>query len=283
MGGMNIANVMNAGASSSKTESDRPTAAIREEDEYRRFREKRKMSKKKIKGFFGESVKVDVSCAAIDKKGLSAMLQSNVPLCYFLFSLLEDLNAENLFFYLEVEQFEEHDFQTVKAMRHSALELYNAFIKAGADFELNLEARIRDAILPRIEAGDQGCFSEARDHVVHLLEPCFSNFTLGPLYQRMLDGIGENTTMYTKEQRHKAIQLIVDHLDKGPASTMVAEDKAQRKRALLLREMIHSFVRTRLHSDFKDEERKRLEAEQLAQKKTFKAKKPSADNLAYAT
>lgn len=213
------------------------------------------MSKKKIRGFFGESIYIDVPVNLIEQKGLSAILQSNVPLAYFLYALMEDMNAENLFFYMEVEQFEEHDFDNVKAMKKTAMELYNAFVKSGADFEVNLEAKIRDTILPNIEAGDQNCFKEAREHVVHLLLPCFSNFTLGTVYERMCKEIGENTTLYSKEQRNCAINIILEYVDKEPASFIVAEDKAAKRRRLMLREMVHSFCRTRLKCDFKDKEK----------------------------
>lgn len=244
----------NSPSTATLNENDKPIAAIREEDEYRRFREKRKMSKKKIKGFFGESVHVDVPVSVIERKGLPAILQSNVPLCYFLNALLEDMNAENLFFYLEVEQFEEHDFETVKAMKKTALELYNAFVKSGADFEVNLEAKIRDSILPKIEAGDQNCFTEARDHIVHLLLPCFSNFTLSSGFEKMIKDLGENNTLYDKKQRNAAVKSLLEHLDKAPASLIVAEDKAAKRRSLLLKEMVHSFCRSRLRCDFKDQE-----------------------------
>jgi hypothetical protein len=235
-------------------DTDKPIAVVREDDEYRRFREKRKMSKKKIKGFFGESVHVDVSLKVVEEKGLSAILQSNVPLCYFLSSLLDDMNAENLFFYLEVEQFEEHEFKTVKAMKKTALELYNAFVKAGADFEVNLEAKVRDSILPLIESGDQNCFAGAREHVVHLLLPCFSNFTLGPVYDKMCAELGNNSTIYDKTQRNAAIKTLLRHVDQEPVSSIVADDKGERRRRLLLNEMVHSFCRTRLRCDFHDQE-----------------------------
>lgn len=259
-------------------DTDKPIVPIRYEDEFRKFREKRKMSKKKIKGFFGESVHVDVPISLIMKKGLSVLLQSNVPLCYFLYALLVDMNAENLFFYLEVEQFEEHHFATVKTMRKTAMELYNAFIKPGSDFEINLEARVRDAILPRIEGGDQGCFSEAREQVVHLLIPCYSNFTRGPVYTRMVGDVGEKTTLYSKEERDKAVNVILEFVDKD-LNQVVIEDKGARRREVLLREMVHSFCRTRLRCDFKDKVKDQVKKETEAAKRA----KPSNDTMAYAT
>lgn len=53
-------------------------------------------SSKKLECFFGEPTPLDVCVAEIEKEGLKAMLESKVPLCYFLRHLLEEYSAENL-------------------------------------------------------------------------------------------------------------------------------------------------------------------------------------------
>lgn len=60
------------------------------------YKVKRNISRRKLSDFFGEQVPVDVSIQEILNHGLKAVLQSNVPLCYFLYCLLEDISAENL-------------------------------------------------------------------------------------------------------------------------------------------------------------------------------------------
>lgn len=245
------------------------------EDEFRRFHEKRKMSKKAIKNFFGESVPVDVPINVVEQKGLAAILQSHIPLCYFLYSLLVDMNAENLFFYLEVEQFEEHLFKSPESRKKTSMYLYKTFIEVGSDFEINLEGSVRELILPMINEDNINCFSKARDHVVHLLIPCFENFTLGPIYKRMVEDLGERTTIYSKDQRNGAIKLFLEYLDRAPKSLIVADDKTEKRRRMLLKEMVHDFCRKRLHCDFKDKDK------ELVEDKT--TKKTSDDVMSYAT
>jgi len=54
-------------------------------------------SEKKLNNFFGDNdVPFDITISEIEASGLKAMLQSKVPLCYFLSSLLEDYCSENL-------------------------------------------------------------------------------------------------------------------------------------------------------------------------------------------
>ena len=50
----------------------------------------------KLNCFFGEPTPVDVCICEIKKEGLKAILESKVPLCYFLYYLLDEHSSENL-------------------------------------------------------------------------------------------------------------------------------------------------------------------------------------------
>lgn len=53
-------------------------------------------STKKLNSFFGETPPMDICIKEIEREGLKAMLQSKIPLCYFLRSVLEEYSSENL-------------------------------------------------------------------------------------------------------------------------------------------------------------------------------------------
>jgi hypothetical protein len=55
---------------------------------------------RKLDGFFGEPAPVDVCISEIKREGLKAMLESKIPLCYFLHFLLEEFSSENLVSFL---------------------------------------------------------------------------------------------------------------------------------------------------------------------------------------
>lgn len=65
-------------------------------NKYKAFRVRHLTAKQKMRLFFGTQVPYDVSLRNIDEFGLPAMLQSNVPLCYFLMSLVKEIASENL-------------------------------------------------------------------------------------------------------------------------------------------------------------------------------------------
>ena len=232
-----------------------------EDDEYRRSRARRQSSKKYLRQYFGASSHTDISLAEIEKHGLCILLQSNLPLAHFLHFCLKSLNSENLFFYLEIEQFEEYRFNDVKAMKRTAMHLYDAFVKDGADFELNLPGEVRSATRRRIEEEDQFCFSNVREHAIALLEPCIETFMMSPEWMELKTVIEKtipiNSCMYSKELRNDAVNKLVDCLEELEAQkSLLATDRAAQRRVRLLREMLHDFCKTRLRCDFHDKVRK---------------------------
>ena len=68
----------------------------------KKFNKRNFKTKKKLENFFGANIPVDVSIRDIENLGLRALLASRVPICYFLYQLLEEHCSENLFFFLEV-------------------------------------------------------------------------------------------------------------------------------------------------------------------------------------
>lgn len=65
-------------------------------DVHAMYKVKVNRSYRKLEYFFGEPTPVDVCISEINKEGLKAMLESKVPLCYFLYHLLDEFSSENL-------------------------------------------------------------------------------------------------------------------------------------------------------------------------------------------
>jgi hypothetical protein len=60
------------------------------------YKVKTSKTNRKLNNFFGEQPPLDICVREIRKEGLKALLQSKVPLCYFLYHLLEEFSSENL-------------------------------------------------------------------------------------------------------------------------------------------------------------------------------------------
>jgi len=80
--------------------SDNPIPSIgkptQKFDYHYAYKQRSKMSTRKLESFFGEKPPLDICMKEIEKEGLKAMLNSKIPLCYFMYSLLEEYSAENL-------------------------------------------------------------------------------------------------------------------------------------------------------------------------------------------
>lgn len=60
------------------------------------YKLKMSRSSRKLYYFFGEPAPVDVCISEIRREGLKAMLESKIPICYFLHFLIEEFSSENL-------------------------------------------------------------------------------------------------------------------------------------------------------------------------------------------
>jgi hypothetical protein len=76
----------------------RPSSAhpILREDKHDTYRKKKIATAEKLKQFFGQAPPSDICLSEIEREGLKAMLQSKIPLCYFLYHLLQEYSCENL-------------------------------------------------------------------------------------------------------------------------------------------------------------------------------------------
>lgn len=148
-------------------------------------------SREKLARFFGCSwPPYDLSLRVIERYGLAALLQSNVPLVYFLRYLLDQWAAENLFFYCDVENFEQAEHSNAHNRAIAAQRIYDTFIRRDAIFEVNLVAHDDQRRHRAMLHGDAGCFEEAKEQALLILVHRFEGFKASEFYQEMLSNIG---------------------------------------------------------------------------------------------
>lgn len=231
------------------------------------FTKRSAQKKKKLQKFFGRSIPVDVSLLDIERLGLRAMLASRVPLCYFLYQLLEEHCSENLFFWLEVDLFEHTRWQSEDMMKDIATQLYDTFLRTDSEFEVNVPQKVTAPIMSLINSGHQNAFSAAREHIFKLLDSVFVKFKNGELYERMKKELGY-TNVYDKRARNYGVKILLQNLDKnvpksgqleqGDPETFINMGNAPppttmaQERNDMIRAMLHAFCEMRLGIDFVD-------------------------------
>ncbi|KAG1281558.1 hypothetical protein G6F57_000059 [Rhizopus arrhizus] len=194
----------------------------------------------KLNCFFGEPTPVDVCICEIKKEGLKAILESKVPLCYFLYYLLDEHSSENLFFFLEIEQFEKASLKDQKETVHS---IYNTFISNKAELQVNLDDKVRRNMLDRLSMGHDlsTLFQHAKMSIYNLLETSFMRFLDTKIYQEMMEQCGELTIHYGEPTVQIALDYLYKYLKQQKKNMKSLEDESFVRHYDLIKKVIEKF------------------------------------------
>ncbi|KAG0172113.1 hypothetical protein DFQ30_011161 [Apophysomyces sp. BC1015] len=156
-----------------------------------------------------------VGVQEIKNDGLKAMLQSKLPLGFYLYHLLEEYCSENLFFFLEVEQYEACPFSNSDDQLDAAQRIYAAFLTRNCPLEVNLDDRTHRAIFKSLQASIalDNVFEAAKRHVFGLLSISYYRFLSSPLWDFMVASCDDLSTKYSVDQTRLAVvNLLTSHL-----------------------------------------------------------------------
>lgn len=179
------------------------------------YKTKINRSSRKLNYFFGESTPLDVCTHEIEKEGLKGILQSKVPLCYFLSYLLDEFSSENLFFFLDVENFEKSKYTNGHDEHKVMIQfIYDTYISIDSYFEINVDDRIRRSITSQLssEEIDFDLFNEAKASIYTLLEASFNRFLSAPNYKDMIDNCGICNIYYDDKCKKAAIEYLLGYI-----------------------------------------------------------------------
>ncbi|CAG8463780.1 9839_t:CDS:2 [Acaulospora morrowiae] len=194
----------------------RPLIPSANYDHHNLYKKRTKLSSRKLMNFFGDKPPLDICVKEIEKEGLKAMLHSKIPLCYFLYSLLEEYSCENLFFFLEVEQYESSDYAHSSQQYATAQHIYDTYLTRNSQFEVNVDDKVRKSVVASIKSqrDPRHCFDEAKRAIFLLLECSFARFIRSDIADIMKQEIGETTTHYSPKARDSAIFLLFKFLNR---------------------------------------------------------------------
>jgi regulator of G protein signaling-like protein len=241
-------------------------------------------SRLKVMSLFRSFPPLDISISNVEMYGLGALLQSNVPLVYFLRYLLDHWSTENLYFYMDVELYEQMDFWIRHGNGHvrrrsigiinrrsvisnagnrlnaggdaagcqeervmAAQRIYETYVRQNAIFEVNLVDPNDKTSREAMQRGDMDCFKKAKDQCLMILQQEFEGFRASTLYQEMISNIGDmHRALYKQEDRHEAANYILRYLECPIRNESV--DHLQHE--LYVRQMARVICRRRLNLRF---------------------------------
>jgi hypothetical protein len=224
-------------------------------------------SEKKLTDFFGDDVPFDITLKEIDAHGLKAMLQSKVPLCYFLYSLLEDYCPENLFFFLEALEFENGKYRSREEQEENAVYIYNTYLSKKSCLEINIDEKLHNDIHNFIMNMDKTtsdniskCFITARNAVYQLMEGSFAKFQKSEISSRMKKELGRR--IYNENDKLNAVSKLRDYIKKSEINikhslkenpnSQITLANANHHEVITI--LIHQFTKSILGIDFNEKD-----------------------------
>ncbi|KAI8048443.1 RGS domain-containing protein [Thamnidium elegans] len=234
-------------------------------DGYALYKVKVDRSCRKLDCFFGETTPVDVCVNEIMKEGLKAILESKVPLCYFLYHLLDEFSSENLFFFLDVSDFEnQFKKKTTEDQILIAQNIFDKYISTNANFEINLEDRVKRDIITNFLKLDssitQRIFDEAKTSTYILLESSFIRFLHTQAYKDMITNCGELTIHYGDQATHLGLNYLVEYLQSQQDTLITYNESSHTFSETLLslnlqhyetvKLAIQGFIKSTFHTDY---------------------------------
>ncbi|ORX44043.1 regulator of G protein signaling [Piromyces finnis] len=237
----------------------RPSSApsVDVHDNYMALTSKRE---KKLNHFFGEKTPFDISINEIEVSGLKAILQSKVPLCYFLCSLLEDVCSENLFFFLEALEFEKNKDFNAEEQKESAIYIYETYLSRKSCLEINIDEKVHNDIHKFIQNINSNtsyeeiseCFKNARKSVYQLMEGSFAKFHKSSYFEIMKKELG-NSPFY-KDERMVAVCKLRDYIMKNDNNNKQNPTNQLTKYHEVISILIHQFTKSILDIDFNEKD-----------------------------
>jgi len=170
-------------------------------------------------------------------------------MCYFLHALLKDHCSENLFFFLDVEQYEAYSFTSEERRCATARHLYGVYLTRRSHLEVNVDDKVRQKIAQELESGTPPprVFQPAKAAVIALMEGSYTKFKQSPEWAQMVDDLGYCNEH--GENLQKGIALLRNYLRDRPApfgGTTLKRDK-------LIHSMVEEFCLAFAKTDITDE------------------------------
>ncbi|KAL1915572.1 uncharacterized protein VTP21DRAFT_6696 [Calcarisporiella thermophila] len=236
-------------------------------DMQRMYKRRIDHSARKLLRFFGHEPPLDVCVKEIEREGLKAMLMSKIPLCYFLRCLLQEYSSENLFFFLEAEQYEAFSYTSLSHQLTAARHIYSIYLDRSSHFfEVNVDEEVRKTISDTLSACEAAIssssspsiardlstiFEPAKRAVFNLLETSYAKFAMGEIYSQMVREIGHSTS-YSVEARARAVRFLLGYLEQEWTTICARGNPHTRRHLHVLEAMVREFCHMLLKVDYEE-------------------------------
>ncbi|TPX41192.1 hypothetical protein CcCBS67573_g10589 [Chytriomyces confervae] len=158
-------------------------------------------SSRKVQRILGPGAAVDVSIKEISGSNLHQslvnILESRLPLCYFLLHLFQSGGYEDLLFVTEVFAFEQTLFPSIRSQVQESGAIFNKFLNAGKPVSARhtfiaatCSASELRSVIAALQNGERACFAAIQSRVFGSLMYGFAQFRASATWRKMERDVG---------------------------------------------------------------------------------------------
>ncbi|KAI8820927.1 hypothetical protein BJ741DRAFT_118817 [Chytriomyces cf. hyalinus JEL632] len=158
-------------------------------------------SRRKIQHILGPGAAVDVSMKEISGNNLHQsvvnILESRLPLCYFLLHLFQSGGYEDLLFVSEVFTFEQTLFPSIRSQVQESSAIFNKFLNVGkpvsarhTSIAATCPASELRSVIAALQNGERSCFAAIQSRVFSSLMYRFAQFRASATWRKMERDVG---------------------------------------------------------------------------------------------
>ncbi|TPX52005.1 hypothetical protein SeMB42_g01709 [Synchytrium endobioticum] len=189
-------------------------------------------SSRKLGQIFGCDAPIDVGIRELEEGRLAALLQSRIPLLYFLAMTIVEQNAENLLFWVDSKIYEEKIHSPgEEAMILAAEAIFHTYLSCDAPLEINISHKTLRSVIDGLRKGSRWCFVKAREDVWTNLDMAFARFSSSSLYTQMVHDLGFSCLVSTQSMSNIK-QILLNALAAHPLLESLPFQICRRNEAL---------------------------------------------------
>jgi len=203
----------------------------------------------KLYDFFGNDAAIDIPFEEIEKNGIGYLIQSSVPLAFFILYLLIHDNPEIIFFFMDVIKFEETIYPDNNSSLEASQNILTNYLCINSPLECGVSSKARCQCIKAIKAGQRRCFKASKQELLPMLERQFEDFKNSRRYAELRANYA-HLNAYPESSRLELIQELLSTTNrKYPIETAENSQRANRNRAVLYK--VQEFCRKKLSNNVK--------------------------------
>lgn len=187
----------------------------------------------KLYDFFGSDAAIDIPFEEIERNGIGYLIQSSVPLAYFIEYLLIHGNPEVLFFFMDVIKFEETIYPDNNSSLEASQNILTNYLCINSPLECKVSSKTRCCCIKDIKAGQRRCFRAPKQELLTILERQFDDFKNSKRYADLKNKFG-HLNAYPDNIRLELIQELLSTTNRRyPIETAGNQQSYSRNKSIL--------------------------------------------------